>query len=398
MSHGTISVPFTLPGEVATISRRGKYGKLIALKKKSSERIDPICRHFENCGGCALQHWRADAYRSWKWQLVVDALKKYKIDSPVLPLIECKRHSRRRITLTALSIKNDRVIGFNRSLSHDVIALEECPVTCSEITSKLDGIRVLCSLIGNYAERFHVTVTSVVNGLDVALNGCVVRDECIRQKLIHAALSCGITRLSVEGEVFIEREKPLVYFGNVGVEFPVGGFLQATSEAEDIIGDIVLCHLKKARNAVDLFSGVGTFALRMARKMNVHAVENDGEALENLGRAARFTAGLKKVTYEKRDLFRRPLSANELERFDSVVFDPPRAGAEKQVRELAKTTIPRVVAVSCNPITFARDLSLLVSGGYTLEKVVPIDQFLWSPHVEIIAVLSRLKVKTGWTL
>ncbi|WP_455474436.1 class I SAM-dependent RNA methyltransferase [Bartonella sp. B30(2025)] len=397
--HGLIYVPFTLPGEVATIALHGKYGTLLALKKKSPERIDAICQHFENCGGCMLQHWNADVYRTWKRQLVIDALKKYRIDAFVSPLIECGDHSRRRVTLTALMTTQGRIIGLNRHLSHDVVALKECPVACLEIISRLDDIKALCNLVSDHIKHFYVTITSVKNGLDVALNGCVVRDEHTRQKMINTALACGVVRLSVEGEVFIEQDKPLICFGDVYVEFPAGGgFIQATVEAENIMGDIVLNHLKKAKNAVDLFSGIGTFALRMAKKMNVHAVENNGVALENLKRAARSATGLKKVTCEKRDLFHRPLSAKELECFDSAVFDPPRAGAQQQVHEMAKATLPRVVAISCNPITFARDLSLLIAGGYVIEQIIPIDQFLWSPHVEIIAVLSKKKTRTGWKL
>ncbi|MDM9996083.1 RNA methyltransferase [Bartonella henselae] len=398
ISHDSLSVPFTLPGEVAIVALRGKYGKLIALEKKSSERIDAICQHFENCGGCVLQHWHADAYRSWKRQLVINALKRYGIDVFVSPLIEGGYQNRRRITLTALATQKGHIVGFNRYLSHDVIALEECPVTRLEIMSKLNSIKLLCALVGNHTKRFQVTVTSVENGLDVAFNGCVVRDEHIRQQMIHTALAYGMTRLSVEGEILVEREKPLVYFGDVCVEFPAGGFLQATFEAENIMGNIILAYLEKAKNAVDLFSGLGTFTLRMAKKMNVHAVENNETALANLDRAARFATGLKTVTCERRDLFRRPLSAKELSCFECVVFDPPRAGAQEQVRELAKTTIPRVVTISCNPVTFARDLSLLVAGGYTIEKIIPIDQFLWSPHVEIVALLSKRKIKANWKL
>ncbi|MCZ2203879.1 class I SAM-dependent RNA methyltransferase [Bartonella sp. A05] len=397
--HGSVYVPFTLPGEVVKVAIHGQYGTRIVLQKKSSERIDALCRHFEECGGCMLQHWHAEAYRSWKRQLVVDMLKKHGIDVAVSPLIECAHYSRRRITLTAFMTKQgDIVVGFNRYLSHDIVAIEECPVVRPEIISKLHDIRLICVLLGNHAKRFHVTVTFVANGIDVALSGCVVPNELVRQKMIHTALSRGITRLSVEGEVLIEQEKPLIYFGDVCVQFPSGGFLQATCEAENIMGNIILSHLQKAKNAADLFSGLGTFTLRMAKKMNVHAVENDETALVNLDSAARFALGLKTVTCEKRDLFRRPLSAKELECFDSIVFDPPRAGAEAQVRELAKTTIPRIVAISCNPVTLARDLALLVSGGYTIDKVIPIDQFLWSPHVEIVVLLSKRRAKAGWKL
>ncbi|WP_407965160.1 class I SAM-dependent RNA methyltransferase [Bartonella sp. C271] len=397
-AYGLISVPFTLPGEVVNIALHGKYGMPITLKKKSSERVDAVCQHFEACGGCMLQHWHLNAYHFWKQQLVVDAFKRYGLDAVISPLIECGNHTRRRVTLTASVTQKSYIIGFNRYQSHDIIAIKECPVTRSEILSKLDDIRAICALLKNNAKRFHVAVTVVENGFDVAVSGCVVQNEFVRQKMIRVALSCGITRLSVQGEVLIEQEKPVIYFGDICVEFPIGGFLQATFEAETIMGDIVLTHLKKAKNAADLFAGVGTFTLRMAKKMNVRAIENDGRALANLDQAARIATGLKTVVCEKRDLFRRPLSAKELECFDSVVFDPPRSGAEEQVNELAKTTVARVVAISCNPVTLARDLSLLVAGGYTIEKVVPIDQFLWSPHIEVVATLSKRKKKKSWKL
>ncbi|PIT69515.1 class I SAM-dependent RNA methyltransferase [Bartonella tribocorum] len=397
-THGFVYVPFTLPGECAEITVHGKYATYIALKEKSPERVDALCQHFGECGGCTLQHWRSDAYRVWKRQLVVDALKKYGIHSVVAPLIECKPYSRRRVTLTASMTPQGQKVGFNRYLSHEIIALEECSVSHPELISQLCNIRKLCAFLSSSAKRFHITITRVENGLDVALSGCTVHHESLRQKMINAALSYGITRLSVEGEVLIEREKPVIYLGDVRVEFPSGGFLQATCEAENIMGNIILTHLKKAKNALDLFSGVGTFTLRMAKKMNVHAVENDEKALENLSSAAHFSTDLKTITCEKRDLFRHPLSVKELECFEYVVFDPPRAGAEEQVRELAKATVSRVVAISCNPATFARDLSLLVAGGYTIEEITPIDQFLWSPHVEIVAVLSKKKKKQGWKL
>ncbi|WP_254492245.1 class I SAM-dependent RNA methyltransferase [Bartonella sp. B1099] len=396
--YGSVYVPFTLPGECAEITVHGKYATYRALKEKSPERVDALCQHFGECGGCTLQHWRADAYRVWKQQLVVDALKNYGIKSVVAPLIECKPYSRRRITLTAFMTPQGQKVGFNRYLSHEIVAIEECPVSCPELISQLCNIRELCAFLSSSVKRFHVTITHVENGLDVSLSGCIIHHESLRQKMISAALSYGIIRLSVDGEIWIEREKPVIYFGDVRVEFPSGGFLQATCEAENIMGNIILAHLKRTKNALDLFSGVGTFTLRMAKKMNVHAIENNETALENLVSAARFATGLKTVTCERRDLFRYPLSVKELECFESVVFDPPRAGAEEQVRELAKATIPRVVAISCNPATFARDLSLLVAGGYEVEKITPIDQFLWSAHVEIVAVLSKKKKKKGWKL
>ncbi|MFT4359554.1 class I SAM-dependent RNA methyltransferase, partial [Bartonella bacilliformis] len=274
--HGSIYVPFTLPGEIVKVIRHGKYGTLLTLKEKSSERIYALCQHFEACGGCTLQHWRLDAYHSWKRQLVVDTLKRYGFDVVVSPLIECGFHNRRRVILTAcVDQRGCTIIGFNHYLSYDIVTIEECPIACSEIISKLDDIKEICALLGHHAKRFHVTITSVDNGFDVALSDCFVHNELTRQKMVRAALSYGITRLSVDGEILVEREKPIIHFGDVCVEFPSGGFLQATVKAENIISDIILTHFEKAKNAADLFSGVGTFALRMAKKMNVHAVENN---------------------------------------------------------------------------------------------------------------------------
>lgn len=302
------------------------------------------------------------------------------------------------MTLTASMTSQGQKVDFNRYLSHERVVLEECPVSHPELISQLRNIRELCAFLSSSVQWFRVTITRVQNGLDVSLSDCIIHHESLRQKVINAALLYGMTRLFVDGEVLVEREKPVIYFGDVRVEFPSGSFLQATCEAENIMGNIILIHLKKVKNTLDLFAGVGTFTLRMAKKMNVHAVENDEKALENLNSAARFSTGLKTVICEKRDLFRHPLSVRELECFESVVLGPPRAGAEGQVRELAKATVSRVVAISCNPVTFARDLSLLVVGGYTIENITPIDQFLWSSHIEVVAVLSKNKKKKGWKL
>lgn len=397
-NHGAVYVPFTLPSEVANIAVIDNRGTVMALKKTSSERIDPACHHFEDCGGCSLQHWQDDAYQAWKRALVVDTLKGRGIETNVAPLVPCLPQTRRRITLTARVTTKGQIIGFNRFQSHDIVAIEECPVACSEIVEKFADIRAICAVLANHAKLFHITVTSVENGFDVAITGCTMPEDKLRQKLVLEALKRSITRLSIEGEIVVEQAKPLIHFGRIEVQLTAGGFLQATREAENCMSEIVLKGLKKVKNACDLFSGSGSFTFRMAEKMNVHVVESDGDALASLDRAMREATGLKTITHEKRDLFRRPLTVKELEQFDGLVFDPPRAGAEGQVREIAKSTLSRIVAVSCNPVTLARDLSILIDGGYHLESVTPIDQFLWSSHVETVAVLTKRKPKPGWRL
>jgi 23S rRNA (uracil1939-C5)-methyltransferase len=203
------------------------------------------------------------------------------------------------------------------------------------------------------------------------------------------------SRLSVDGETVIEPAKPVVLFGDVPVAVPPGGFLQATAEAEHAMAALVTDHLAGARHVADLFAGSGTFALRLASRSRVHAAEGDAAALAALEEGARRAAGLKPVTAEKRDLFNRPLLPRELDAFDGLVFDPPRAGAEAQCRQIARSKVRRVAAVSCNPGTLARDLAILKEGGYRITRVTPIDQFLWSPHVEVVALLERIVSRSG---
>ncbi|AQT46840.1 class I SAM-dependent RNA methyltransferase [Bartonella choladocola] len=396
--HGAVYVPFALPHEVANIAVENGHGTIIALKKSSPERVEAKCRHFEACGGCALQHWADDPYQMWKRSLVVEALEGRKITTDVEPVIPCEPHTRRRMILTARVTPKGQIVGFNRYQSHDVIAIEECPVSRPELVDELAAIRSLAALLANYAKEIRINVTLAENGIDVALEGCKINDEKLRQRLVEEGLKQSFIRLTADGEIIIEKERPELHFGSATVELAAGGFLQATKEAEEFMASLVMQGLKKAKNAADLFSGAGTFTFRMAEKMKVHAVENDDSALKSLDRAYRQSVGLKTVTYEKRDLFRRPLLPRELEAFDGLVFDPPRAGAEEQAREIAKMNIPHVVAVSCNPVTMSRDLSILVEGGYTIEKLVPIDQFLWSPHVEAVALLKKRKPKPGWRL
>ncbi|MHC5306640.1 class I SAM-dependent RNA methyltransferase [Bartonella sp. LJL80] len=397
-AHGAVYVPFTLPGEVANIALQENRGMVMALKSRSPQRVDPACRHFEDCGGCVLQHWQDESYQHWKRSLVVSALSGRGLECETDALVPCDRQTRRRMTLTARVTSKGQIVGFNRYSSHDIVAINECPVSRPELVDKLPDMRSLCAIMANHAKEMHITVTVAENGFDVALNGCLVPDDAVRQRLVTEGLRQKLTRLSVEGEIIVEREKPRIHFGSVAVELAAGGFLQATAQAEALMADTIMAGLKKTKNAADLFSGAGSFTFRMAEKMNVHAVESDGDALASLDRAMRRATGLKTITHEKRDLFRRPLTAKELEQFDGVVFDPPRAGAEEQARELAKTTVARVVAVSCNPVTLARDLSILVDGGYKIEKTVPIDQFLWSPHVETVVILTKRKPKPGWRL
>jgi 23S rRNA (uracil1939-C5)-methyltransferase len=388
-SAGSAYVPFSLPGEVANVALEHGRGTLMALLEPSPQRIAPACRHFEECGGCALQHWQDSAYQDWKRSLVQDALAGRGLAFTLDPLVPCAPRTRRRAVFAVRTSEHGAVLGFNRHLSHELIDISECPVTVPEIVSRLDDLRDLVAVVGGGMKPFRLTVTSTASGLDLMVSGCAAPDAAKRQALTALVLKKDFARLSFEGEIIVEPRKPVINFGKVPVFLPAGGFLQATVHAEEAMSALVTTHLAKAKKTIDLFSGSGTFALRIAEKSAVHAVEEDQAAIAALDRSVRYVQGLKPVTVERRDLFRRPFLTRELTPFTGLVFDPPRAGAEAQAIEIAKSSISKVVAVSCNPVTLGRDLSILVKGGYKIDRVVPIDQFLWSSHVEAVALLSK---------
>ncbi len=388
-ADGPLFVPYALPGE--TVLAEGKRGRatLIAVEKASPLRVAAPCRHFEICGGCAIQHLEPSAYRSWKRDLVIQALRSRGIDADVAELVPCEPHSRRRAVFTARRTEAGMLLGFNRAGSAEIVNVEECPILLPEIVAVLGRLREVASALCRTSRPFHLGVTLTSSGLDVAASESGALSDQERRSLVAVVMEQGLARLSIDGEVIVEPRKPMVDFGGVQVALPPGGFLQATVGAEKVMASSVLDHLGRAKSVADLFSGCGTFALRLARKAAVHAVEGNAQALAALDHAAKAAGGLKPVTVERRDLFRRPLTSKELARFDGLVFDPPRAGAEDQATQIARSDVARVAAVSCNPATLARDLRILLDGGYRIVSITPIDQFVWSPHVEAVALLEK---------
>jgi 23S rRNA (uracil1939-C5)-methyltransferase len=386
---GPVFVPFTLPGEVVTAAREKDRATLMAVLEPSPLRIEPACRHFGECGGCAVQHLEAGAYNDWKRNKVVEALKRERIAADVAATIPCPPASRRRVTLSARRTETGMQLGYNRAHSHTIIDIEECPIAVPEIVAALGTLKALGGLICKTSKPFHLSVTQTASGLDIAATDSGELVGAARILASDFVTREGLARLSVDGEIVVEPRKPAVFFGDVSVSPPPGGFLQAVASAENAMAELVAGHLGRAKKVADLFAGSGAFALRLAKKAEVHAVEGDGAALAALDRGFRFGTGLKRVAAERRDLFRRPLTFKELNAFDGLVFDPPRAGAEDQSKQMARSDIPLVAAVSCNPATLARDLAILIGGGYRLKGVTPIDQFLWSPHVEAVALLEK---------
>ncbi|PLX36308.1 MAG: RNA methyltransferase [Hyphomicrobiales bacterium] len=387
---GPAYVSLTLAGETVTVERDGNRLRLVEVVSPSAERADPPCPHFGHCGGCMLQHMSGALYRDWKHQQVAAAFAQRGLDVEIAPLTAAEPGTRRRAVLTARRAGKRIALGYHAAQTHQVVDLKFCPVLMPAIVSALPALREIAAIAAPKRGGLRLTVLATGSGLDVALGDAAKLSRRDEQKLIDIAIKAGFARLSLDDELLVATVEPVLDFDSIAVVPPPGAFVQASADAERAMAKIIDEATVGATRIADLFSGVGTFALRLAKRSAVHAVEGDGAALAALENATRHVSGLKPVTMERRDLFEVPLAGKELETFDAVVFDPPRAGARAQAEMLAASPVATVVAVSCNPATLARDAKLLVDGGYRIMRMQPVDQFLWSPHIECVAVFSRV--------
>ncbi len=388
-----VFTPLTAPGDVARISYRGKRGEVETLLQPSAHRGDPVCDYFGHCGGCALQHLDAEYYRGWKRSLVVDALAREGFDeSLVAPLYSCPAASRRRASFAVKRTAAGIVFGFNARRSAQIVDIDHCPVLAPALAEKLSALRALAQAAPARWRAFDLAVTLCDNGVDAVFSEGDAADDLTGPEILaltEAARDGGVTRLTVEGAPVASFAAPFVRFDNVPVPVPPGGFLQASREGEAALTDFAVRHLNGAKHVVDLFSGCGTFSLPLAKDAAVDAFDSDAPAIAALDAAAR-AAGLRHpVKAGTRNLFERPLRAEELKIYSAAIFDPPRAGAEAQAAELARSSVPVIVGVSCNPQSFARDAALLREGGYRLSQALPVDQFVFSPHVEIAGLFTK---------
>jgi 23S rRNA (uracil1939-C5)-methyltransferase len=391
-ADGTVA-PLALPGETARIEADGERVRVVALETASPDRAEPICRYFGRCGGCASQHMSARLYPSWKRENVVRALQRAGVEAEVGPLIDAHGEGRRRATFHARFVDGHEQVGFMRARAHDIIAVDACPLFAPGLAGAIGAANALAAAVRGISKPLDIQATATLGGLDFDLRGSGPPDDLTRRKLAAAAEKLDLARLAVHGETIIERRPPEILFGDVLAIPPAGGFLQATAAGEQALADGAAAALQGAKKVADLFCGAGAFALRLARQHEVFAVDSDAAAVAALARAAGAATGLRAVHAESRDLFRRPLVGPELARFDAALFDPPRAGAEAQARALAAAGPPLVVAISCNVDSFARDARLLIGGGYAIGAVAVLDQFRFSPHVELLAAFRRRPVK-----
>lgn len=390
---GPVYVPCTLPGETVTVEAVAGHPdrrRLLTVDQASPARIGAICPHFGVCGGCAVQHWSAHEYRVWKRGLVVETLAQQHLEAPVDNLVDAHGEGRRRAVLHARRSGGRDVlqVGFAAARAHHVVPIDRCPVLTPSLGRAIPIAWRLAEALQPVRKPLDIQVTATDVGLDVDVRGSGPLPPERAAELTRIAAEEHLARLTRHGELLAQGAPPTVRMGRATVPLPPGAFLQATSAGEEALAGLALAHVEDARRVADLFCGVGPFALRIAEKAPVTAIDADVAAIEALRRAVG-TPGLKPIATTARDLFRRPLQADELVAYQAVVFDPPRQGAKAQVAELARSKVPRIVAVSCNPATFARDARALVEGGYRIERVTPVDQFRYSAHVEVVALFAR---------
>jgi 23S rRNA (uracil1939-C5)-methyltransferase len=400
IDNNRVYTPLTAPGDLALIDASGERGTLVALEEKSAVRAQAPCRHYGDCGGCALQHVTPEYYRDWKRARIADALTRESLGHVVIaPTIETPAASRRRAVFAVVKSGAGVVLGFNRRRSSQIVDVEGCLVLDPDLAARLPALRAIATRIA--APQFDLAATLCDNGLDVSIRSRKAsepRGAALAEMIDHAR-QAGIVRLSLNGETIALISPLAVKFGGVAVTPPPGGFLQASREGEAALIAIVKDAATGAAKIADLFCGCGTFALPLAQAASVYAVDADSASVAALARAAgdaqRSGVKVNPVTAETRDLFERPLSAKELRGFDAIVFDPPRAGAELQAQEISRSDVATIIGVSCNPVTFARDAAILVAAGYSLSQVTPVDQFVYSPHIELVGLFHKKPGRRG---
>jgi 23S rRNA (uracil1939-C5)-methyltransferase len=394
IAEGPVYAARTLPGERVRASVVGDRAEAVEIVEASAERVAAPCPHFGDCGGCALQHWASAPYLAWKAEQVRAALAQVRIEAEILPPFVAPPRSRRRLALHARKFGKRVAVGFKARRSWRLVEIGACPIADPRLEAALPALADLAAPFLEHpksAPTLHVTLTET--GLDIDVTGVERRASGLsadaRVLIAGRAATHDFARVTLAGEVLYQARQPVVQLGRATVALPPGAFLQAVPAAAAAMAAFVAEAVGTASQVADLYCGVGTLTFELAARASVRAIDQSAAAVRALGQATGTASGLKPITTEARDLVRRPLLATEMKRLDAVVFDPPRAGAAEQAREIARSSVPVAVGVSCNPATFARDARTLADGGFVLRSVLPVDQFVWSPHVELVGVFSR---------
>jgi 23S rRNA (uracil1939-C5)-methyltransferase len=393
-------VPYTVPGDRVRARRiSAERGEVLELVAPGPRRQAPPCPHFGpgKCGGCALQHLDDAYYAEWKRSLAAETLARAGLSGFELkPLARTPPGARRRAELVAATGRGGVTLGFHARGSHDIIAIGPCPVLVPELEALLTPLRDFLATAYSGAQTFDILATAIGGHIELVFTGAPTPDMALRERLARFTEAAGLARIAlrtgktVTPEVIVQRAPLRARFGATEVDLPPASFLQASATGEQAIVGAVHAAVGSAKRVADLYAGAGAITLALAEgKRRLHAVDAGRDMIAALDAAARRSGLAGRLVTELRDLARRPLIGEELERFDAVVFDPPREGATAQAAALARSPVRTVVGVSCNPATFARDAQTLVKGGYRLTAVTPIDQFLWSPHLELVGVFTR---------
>lgn len=395
IAAGPLYAPFTLPGERVRLAPGPQRREVEAILEPSPQRVTPPCPHFGVCGGCALQHWEHGAYLAWKVERLVRTLARERIETEILPAFAAAPGTRRRLALHARQGRKDAArLGFKTRKSWEVVDIAACPIADPALEAALPALRRLAAPLFEHpksAPTLHVTLTPT--GVDIDISGVERKSGGLsadaRMRLAETAAAADFARVTLDGEIAYLARQPTVRFGPATVALPAGSFLQAVPEAEAVMTAMAAEAAAGAERIADLFCGAGAFTFRLAQVAPVLAADGAAPAIAALQAAVATAPGLHGIMAEARDLVRRPVLAEEMKRIDTVVFDPPRAGAAEQAAEIARSGVSRAIGVSCNPATFVRDARTLIDAGFRLERLKPVDQFLWSPHVELVGVFSR---------
>ncbi len=391
---GSVFAPLTLPGERVLARLVEGRAEVVEIVQTSPDRVAAPCPHFGDCGGCALQHWATAPYLAWKREQIRRALGRVGIETEILPPFAAPPGSRRRVALHARREGRTVVLGFKERRSWRLAAIQTCVIADPRLVAAFPALRRLAEPFLEHAKSaptLHVTLTET--GLDIDVSGVERRGGGLsadaRMRAARLAGEGDIARVTLAGEILYQARPALVRLGRATVALPPGAFLQAVPQAEQAMAAFMLREGAGARRIADLFCGVGTFSFRLAGAAPVIAADSAAGAIAALRAATASAPGLHPIDAQARDLDRRPMLAEEMKTIDLVVFDPPRAGAQAQCAQLARSRVARAIGVSCNLATFARDAQILSEAGFTLERVLPVDQFLWSPHIELVGVFSR---------
>ena len=388
-----VFVPGAAPGDVVEADLDGAHAIGTSVVSRGENFQEPPCPHFGTCGGCVAQHLTPKRYHAWKLASLEGALSATGISVPIETLLTCGPRTRRRATFTVANRGDGTVeIGFMARGTRSFVPISTCHVITDAMEALWPTLKRLGETFVPPGSRGQISVLETGSGFDVAIRSAHPVNDDIRRGLARIVQGTAIARLTLNGEIILKTRDPILSFGGVAVVPPPGGFTQAATDAEEAMAAIVAEFIGKSKSVLDLFAGSGTFALRLARRNDVHAVESDPAALAALEQGWKAHAGdlqLRKVTTMRRDLYMNPIPTRDLADYRAIVLDPPRAGAKEQCAHIAASGVPKVASVSCNAETFARDLAILRDGGYAIERVFMVDQFLWSAHVEAIALLTK---------